>query len=1278
MKKFIILLLIFVVSVGFSQNSGNVVLEWSSKKTIAYNSFEVNAPQFIGDNFQFDLGRLQIKYNKSIPQIGFVDENSLKITNIQFETIDKLALGELSVDNIPDAINATLINIQARDDISASFSLSPIIKDGAGFKKVISFDYSFVNGNQNRQPNAVNAISNSVLATGNWYRFYVQTSGAYYIGKNFLQQLGIPSGFDPRNLKIYGGGGRMLPLANNVPYPIDLPENAIQVNGENDGVFDDNDSVIFYAEGVDNWSQENGTFGNLYEDKSYYYITIDGDAGKRIPDMVQPSGTPAQTFTTFDSETYYENDIINIGRLGRRWFGENFSNNNVQTFNFNIPNVVAASQMAISVTGAAVSSTNTNFSITANGIGVSGFSCGSLSAYTSHSESASFINFPATDNLALKLTYNNQGVPTSQGYLDYISIKSKRNLVGYGKQFRFQNNLSAVSNPGFASYQISNASAVNQVWNITDIYNVTKAINNGQATFAINSNLGSLQKFIAIDNSNLYAPATDGNIKVSNQNLKGTIFKNAQGVNQDIDYLIIAPDFLTEQAERLADFHRTKNSYNVKVVTLESIYPEFSSGKQDVGAIRNFVKYVYQNNTAKKLQFLNMFGSASYDYKNNNNRTRNNTNIVPIFHSTSSSTLGETSFCSDDFFGLMNLNEGSIESDGRAPSSFTKGLDIAVGRMIVSDKLEAEQMVTKVIDYHDKKSFGSWRNIVAFIADDADSTADTTLHQKQNLLADNLVLDKPFINIKKIFLDSYVQTATAGGNRYPKAHDDFFNAFANGSLFINYLGHGGEDSLTQELVWDKTDAKTLGNRFRYPLFITITCNFSRFDNPTKQTAGELTYLNPVGGAIAMLTTVREINQGGGEDFNDKLVRSLMSFGSNNYVSIGEALRRAKNTNGNVSSNLVFCVGDPALMLAIPKPKVVLTKVNDMPVTGVIDNLKSLGFTKLSGEIQDEFNVPMPNYNGEVALQIFDKNIPRVTLNNDNQGSTMNFVTLGETIFRGNASVTNGKFELGFVVPRDIRIPLDNGRISFYAKENNTLINNTGLDTTIKIGGVNLLAAEDKIPPTVRLYMNDETFVSGGTTNQSPLFLAFMQDENGINTAAGIGHDIQAVLDGKVTLPYILNDYYETELNNFKKGKLKFQFRNLAVGLHTLTFTAYDVYNNIITQDLQFIVVGNETLTLTNVLNYPNPFVNYTQFWFSHNRPFEPLEVQVQVMTVTGKIIWTKNQTITTSGFLSREISWDGLDDFGDRLGKGVYVYKLTVKSTLTDSVTEKYEKLVIL
>jgi len=376
------------------------------------------------------------------------------------------------------------------------------------------------------------------------------------------------------------------------------------------------------------------------------------------------------------------------------------------------------------------------------------------------------------------------------------------------------------------------------------------------------------------------------------------------------------------------------------------------------------------------------------------------------------------------------------------------------------------------------------------------------------------------------------------------------------------------------------------------------------------------------------------------------------------------------------------------MLAIAKPKIVLTKVNDMPITGPIDDFQSLDTVKLTGEILDSNNALLSSYNGQLSVNIFDKNVIVSTLRNDNSDAvindqlelapTMSFIKLGETIFRGNASIINGRFEFSFVVPRDIRVPVDNGRISFYSKRSQLLLDKTGFNNDIKVGGINTNAIVDNIGPTVKLYMNDETFVNGGITNESPFFLAILEDEHGINTASGIGHDILGILDGDESNPYIMNDYYESELDDYTKGRVYFPYRNLAPGLHTITFKAWDVYNNPITAEIQFIVMGDDTIALKNVLNYPNPFVSYTEFWFSHNRPFEPLEVQVQVMTITGKIVWTKNQTVTTDGFLSREITWDGKDDFGDRIGKGVYVYKLTVKSTLSNKKAEKIEKLVIL
>jgi Peptidase family C25 len=1115
---------------------------------------------------------------------------------------------------------------------------------------------------------------NSVLATGDWYRFHIQKSGVYYIPKSFLKSLGMNvDNIDPRKIQLYGNGGRMLPLKNSDSYLDDLTENAIQVIGENDGVFNDSDGVLFYGEGVDNWNEESQTNGNLYADKSYYYITISGDDGKRIPENSQPIEVSTLTVTDFDDSQFREVDNVNVGKVGRTWFGEDFDTNNVQDFTFSIPNIVSTTTISFSTHLAAKSISGCSFKIEANNQLLSTATIGEGNGSLPRDTYFSTTTIPASENLTIKLTFNNNGVPTANGYLDYINLKFKRQLSGYGKQFRFQNNATATN--AVKEYQISNASGIGQVWDITDIHNVSKYTNNNQAVFSFKSNATNLRKYIAIAGNDLYSPQKESQSKVANQNLKGTIFKNAQGNLQDVDYLIITPSIFVNQAERLANFHRNYSLLNVKVVTLESIYPEFSSGKQDVAAIRNFIKYVYNNASVpeKKVKYVNMFGDASYDFKN---KTANNTNFVPILHGINSYTINESSFATDDFFVYMDNNDGYTKN-GATSDNLIGDMDIAVGRMIANSTQQADELVTKVIEYHDFKSYGNWRNNFVVIADDADTNGDRTLQIQMNNLANEIVSEKPFMNFKKILLDSYVQETSAGGKRYPQARKDLFNAFENGALVFNYLGHGGEDGLSQERIWEKSDGQNVTNQYKYPLFITITCDFSRFDNPSRPTGGEFTFWNPRGGAIAMLTTVREIGQFTGEQFNYDITNYVFSYDTNDYVSIAEALRLAKNDyNGGVK--IVACLGDPALMLAMPKPQVKLTKVNDAPVTQQIDDFKALSLMKINGEVTDENGTFLSTYNGEVAVQIYDKEIVRTTLNNDSNNSILNFNVLGETIFRGNATVVNGYFEFSFVVPRDITIAVGNGKMSFYAKRNNILLDKTGHDTTIKIGGVNLNAPADNTPPTVKLYMNDKTFISGGITNESPIFLAFLEDENGINTASGIGHDIIAILDSDESNPIKLNDYYETELDNYKSGKLKYPFRNLALGLHTITFKAWDVYNNPISAEIQFIVVGDESVTLSNVLNYPNPFVNYTQFWFSHNKPFEPLDVQIQIFTITGKVIWTKNQVVTTDGFLSKDISWDGKDDFGDKIGKGVYIYKLTVKSTISNSKTEKFEKLVIL
>ena len=676
-----------------------------------------------------------------------------------------------------------------------------------------------------------------------------------------------------------------------------------------------------------------------------------------------------------------------------------------------------------------------------------------------------------------------------------------------------------------------------------------------------------------------------------------------------------------------------------------------------------------------KLKYVCLFGDASFDYKD---RVSNNTNIVPSWYSLNSFSL-TNSFISDDFFGMMDANEGTMANSDK--------LDIAVGRILAENAQRAKDMVDKIESYYQPEAYGSWRNNFLLISDDVDKSSDALIQQTTDAIAESVKAQKPYLNVSKIHADSYVQETSSGGPRYSLVNKAIFDALEVGAVVVNYFGHGGEDGLAGERIFDKINAQEVNNPTKLNCFVTVTCEYTKFDNPFRETAGEYLFWNKTGGAIGLITTTRQIYVNVGISFNETLGQYLFAFGTNQKTSIAEALRQTKNdpmiTNSS-QRRLVFFIGDPALMLPIADPGIQVIKINNEPINTTTQVLKALSKAKIEGHVTNGQGGILTNYNGILTATVYDKDIKRSTIGNDgtknadNSLITIDFDALGEVIFRGQASVTNGQYELEFVVPKDISLQEGTGKISLYSKTE-TLLQNHGYNLEVVIGGLNADAPEDNLGPTIALFMNDENFVSGGITNENPTLLANLYDENGINTASGVGHDLVATLDGDETNVYKLNDYYSAAVDDYQRGTLSYPFRDLAPGLHTLSLKAWDVYNNSSVQDIQFMVFDkDESLELRNVLNFPNPFVNYTEFWFSHNSS-EVLDVSIQIFTISGKLVKTINrQTSGLNSSVTRDITWDGTDDFGSKIGKGVYVYKLSVRSTSSGMSAEKIEKLVIL
>ncbi|MBX9782884.1 MAG: type IX secretion system sortase PorU [Chitinophagaceae bacterium] len=1112
--------------------------------------------------------------------------------------------------------------------------------------------------------------SNSVLNTGNWYKFSVKSAGIYKVDVAFLQALGITGSVSSTAIRLYGNGGAMLPEANATPRADDLTENAIWMVDGGDGNFNGADYFLFYAQGPDEWIKDstNKRFRhrkNLYANESYYYITISG-TGLRIPNRTV-AGAPNKQVSVFQDRYYYELDSLNFLKSGKEWYGEEFSNapgrTLSKTFNVSFPNLVTGNPVQIiSNVIARSTGSGSSFNVRVNNnnvlthfvfpVGTGNYDPVAQAGELAGSFSA------AQPSFGIQYVYQ-PGSVNSQGWLNWFELFPQRQLSLNGTDQLLFRDWETVGTGNIAEFRLQNASASGLVWDITDPLrplNMQGSLVTNEFRFINTSE--RLREYAAFNNQNFLRPDAIG--KINNQDLHNSI---------TVQYIIITHSSLLSEAQRLANWHKQNQSLNTVVVTTEQVYNEFSSGTPDPSALRDFVKMYYDKagtNVASRPKYLLLFGDASFDYKN---RTGGNTNLVPCFENDVSLDPLST-YTSDDFFGFLD------DADNINVSFPLSLLDIGIGRIPAKNSQDAKNAVDKIISYHNKDAFGPWRNEMTFVADDEDNN----LHLDDTELHTSIVKSKNLFHLNKIYLDAYNQQSGSGGSRYPDVNQAINNKFFSGTLIWNYSGHGGFRRLAEEVILDQDMVNGWSNTNKLPLIITATCDFAPYDNPAITSIGENILLRERTGAIALMTTTRVVFAFSNRIINSAYFQqSLTPDANGNYPSLGESIKLTKNatyTNfGDVINNRKFTLlGDPAITLAFPKLKARTTFINNKPPSA--DTLKALDRYTIKGEVTDIAGNKLTSFNGNVYPVIYDKEQTVRTLANDPGSFQTSFQQQNNVVFKGKAKVTNGDFTFTFVVPKDINYQFGNGKISYYA-ENGTTDGN-GAELSIIVGGASSNPLSDKTAPQLRGYMNDEKFVNGGITNEQPVLVLKVFDSSGINTVGtGIGHDITATLDNNNNRFFILNDFYEADADSYQRGTVRFQLPKLEPGQHSLKIKVWDVANNSSDLQLDFVVVKDAELKLERVYNYPNPFTTRTTFMFEHNRPGDNLLVTLRIFTVSGKLVKSIYRTINNAGNRSFEIDWDGTDDFGSKIGRGVYIYQLDVK----DSKGKKQsaiQKLVIL
>lgn len=1221
----------------------------ASKKVISFTD-----AQYPSDNeLPYFIENISKKDNENI---------TLTVVNPRFEPVSKEELALLRDKNLPSDISVSSFTANDRGVKSQTFQILPFVKKGEEILKLTDFELQIEKtAVPQRVPSAVHSyVESSVLKSGKFVKVKIKESGIYKITYEALKDMGI----NPENVRVFGYGGALQEQSFLIPKPDDLPEVAVWMEKGADGIFNAGDYILFYGQGVVKWKYDPASklfthTLNHYSNEGYYFITSDVGVGKRITDKTisVPADADVINVSEFTDYKVHEVEKINLGKTGKVFYGEEFSTKTSYDFQFDFPNLTGADVVA-RIDVAAISSGDSSFDLTLAGVsnpipvarrGSDNYQVGRGAnvVLTYPKPSGSVLNF--------NLTYNKSD-NNSRGYLNYLEVNARRSLQMTGSAMFFRNT-DYYKSGSYTKYSIAGAGQSVQIWDITDQSNIKKIVTtrNGDLIEFTDSN-EEVKQYVAIDPTVKSAftlePEVVGPIK--NQNLHGL---------PAADMIIIThPDFVS-QANRLADAHLEKDGLTTHVVTTEQVYNEFSSGTPDATAYRWVMKMFYDRALAAgdadmMPKYLLLFGRGTYDNRGIINNSGDN---LVLTYQAEESLNKVNSYVTDDYFGFLDDDEGLAVTAHK--------LDIGIGRFPVVTVQHAEDVVTKTINYMNNTVKGNWKNQLTFVADDGDNSMHV---EDADGIARTVFKTNPEYQIQKIYLDSYRQERSASGDSYPIAKKRLQDMISNGTFFLNFMGHASAIGWTDEKILLSYDVKELFNK-KLPMWVAATCDFVLFDSK-EISAGESVLLNPVGGGIGNFSAARVVYAAQNETINRNFTKNLFTKTNGEYPRLGDAVRSAKNAIAAENNKMSYVLlGDPALRLNYPQNYKVITESINGSTTQVADTLKALSVNKVTGYVANLNGSKATDFNGTVEISIYDKEQTITTLNNHNEKfGVFTFTDRPNTLYSGKAKVVNGEFEFTFMMPRDIRYNYGLGRINYYANDTITGLEGQGYFENFVVGGVKSDVEYETEGPIIEMYLNTPSFVSGDKVNETPLLVAHISDINGINTAgSGIGHDIKLVIDNNPYTSYILNENFEAETNNFQAGRVQFKLPQLSPGKHTLTLHAWDLLNNSSQETLEFEVVPGLTPVIANVRNYPNPVKTETTFVVEHDRPEIVLETKVDIFDLSGRLIYTQQQSSADN------LRWDVRDSAGNRVRPGMYLYNISVK-TKNSEFTSKANKIIVL
>lgn len=1111
----------------------------------------------------------------------------------------------------------------------------------------------------------------SKLATGKWVKIAVKESGIYQITADDIRNWGL--GSDLSQIHVFGYGGAPLSeVMNGDNYADDLPQMPLVRTA---------DRILLYAQGPTTWKRQNVSFEQVqvqhpYANSGSYFVTNDSRFSDIEP--VKAGNNPVgSVVTTYLERLYHEQDIINPGETGRVYLGESFLTNRSQTFKFPLDNLVQGSDIKVFTSFAAkcdgaastvtYSYNNTSLPVLSEDL-IMNTSSSDFYDITSNMAVKSF-KLDGADELNYTVAYSCPITP-SLARLDFITVNYERTLALRNGSlcFGMQNALTS------RTYRLSGCGSATRVWDVTAPFAPVQLNTQGDegSTLDFSPSVGGRREFVAFDESGTYShPELLG--EISNQNIHG---------EPTPDMIILSPSAYLEQARRVAKLHEQNDHFRVLVLDQDKVFNEFSSGTQDAMAYRRLCKMFYDrglSDDGHRLGYLLLMGCGSYD----NRLVGTDANSLNYPHlltwQTPYSKDDGSSTTTDDFFGAVEDGAGTGNNER---------MNIAVGRMIVKSVTEARTVVNKLIKYVESPIYGAWKNQALMVADDENKG----VHMEQS----ETMVQRARDNGGKDMIYNYVYTdafnaVSAGGARtYPDARTKMFTALREGVLWWNYVGHASTQNWTGEGLLMRSDVETQLFYKRLPVLYAATCEFCCFDNSTLS-SGEHMFLNPNGGVIAMVCPPRKAFIADNGALTSAVGRYVFSRDDQGKPRrLGDIIRLAKNDLRSTSDNKqrYFVIGDPAMRLAYAPYTARIETINGKPVDP--DNMpvfKAREHVEFSGSIVGSDGELLPDFNGAIVSTLFgpEQSVTTHGYYSDpkhpEEGVKVTYEDRPNRLAINVDTVAGGRFTVRVIIPSEVDYEYDNYRpalINLYAYDRRDSLEAMGSNSDFYIYGYDDEEVTDTIGPRIIVMgLNDEQFVDGSDINESPLFLATVSDESGVNfSSAGIGHGMTLTLDGTGSYNDVSSYYTPMFAEQGTLGSISYQLSDLAKGPHTLRLRVWDVYNNMSERTLSFNVVNGLAPEIADVYCAANPASVETSFYVRHNRPDAVVSVTIEVYDLMGRRVWSTTQSGRSDMYTSTPVTWDLTDVSGRRVPRGIYVYRATIS---TDGIKEatKAKKLAV-